>query len=238
MKLNKLYTSIVFILSFIHLGGVQAQVRKPTNQPFADQKMYHLGFSIGIHGQDLIMSHTGYVGANGESWFAEIPSYSVGFSVGMIGDRYLNEHFNLRLVPSLHFGERRFVFKEQSSEEEYIAPLRSNYLTVPVHLKYSAARIRNARPYILAGGYAAMGIGLKKDEALRFKKMDYGLEFGIGCNIYLPLFKLCPELRFSFGLVDIIDKDRSDLADKDMLKYTQALSSGKTRMISLIFNFE
>ncbi len=68
--------------------------------------------------------------------------------------------------------------------------------------------------------------------------MDYGLEFGVGCNIYLPLFKLCPELKFSFGLVNLIDKDRSQLDDKDLLKYTQAISSGKSRMISLIFNFE
>jgi len=218
---------------------LQAQIRKPQNQPFADQKMYHLGFMVGFHTQDLILSHTGYVDeTTGEAWFAEIPSYSVGFSVGMVADRYLNHYFNLRVSPSLNFGERRFVFKEQTSGEEYESSLRSNYLTIPLHLKFSPDRTGNFRPYLLAGGYAAMNIGQKKDEALRFKSMDYGLEFGVGCNIYLPLFKLCPELKFSFGLTDIINKDRSDLSEPDMLKYTQAISSGKTRMISLIFNFE
>ncbi len=212
--------------------------RKPVNQPFADQKMYHLGFSLGINGQDMILSHTGFVGDNGEAWFAEIPSYSVGFSVGIIGDRYLNEFLNLRLSPSLHLGERRFVFREQSSGEEYTAALRANYLTVPLHLKFSVPRMKNYRPYVLAGAYASMDIGTKKDDALYFKKMDYGLEFGVGCNIYLPLFKLCPELRFSFGLADLVEKDRSEIDDKSLLKYTQAISSGRSRMISLIFNFE
>jgi len=193
---------------------------------------------VGFHTQDLIISHTGYVGPNGEAWFAEIPSYSVGFSVGIIGDRYLNEHMNLRLSPSLHFGERRFIFREQTSGEEVESSLRSNYLTVPLHLKFSASRMKNVRPYFLAGGYAAFNIGQKKDDILRFKSMDYGLEIGLGCNIYLPLFKLCPELKFSFGLVDIMDKKRSDLTDPDMLKYTEAISSGKSRMISLVFNFE
>lgn len=217
---------------------MNAQVRKALNQPFADQKMYHLGFSIGINGQDMILSHTGFVGVNGEAWFAEIPSYSVGFSVGMIGDRYINQYFNIRLAPMLHLGEKTYVFREQASGEELKASMRSNYLNLPLHLKFSAPRIKNYRPYLLAGPYAAWDIGSKKGDVLRFKKLDYGFEFGIGCNIYWPLFKLCPELKFSFGLVDLIDKDRSDLTDKDMVKYTQAISSGKSRSISLIFNFE
>lgn len=217
---------------------MQAQTRKPQNLPFADQKMYHLGFMVGFQAQDLIISHSGYVGDNGEAWFTEIPSYSVGFSVGMIADRYLNQYFNLRTAPSLHFGERRFVFKEQTSGKEYESALRSNYLTLPLYLKFSADRTGNFRPYLLAGVYTALNIGQKKNDILRFKSMDYGLEFGVGCNLYLPLFKLCPELKFSFGLVDVVNKDRSDLSDKDLIKYTQAISSGKTRMISLVFNFE
>lgn len=237
MKSKK--TTIILLLSFCFLSiNLQAQVRKAMNQPFADQKMYHLGFAVGFHTQDMILNHTGHVGDNGEAWFAEIPSYSVGFSVGIVGDRYLNEYMNLRLCPTLHFGERRFVFKEQTSHAETESALRSNYLSVPLYVKFSATRIKNVRPYFLAGGYAAFNIGQKKDDILRFKSMDYGLEFGIGCNIYLPLFKLCPELKFSFGLVDVVNKDRSDLSEKDMFKYTEAISSGKTRMISLVFNFE
>ena len=193
---------------------------------------------VGFQAQDLIISHSGYVGDNGEAWFTEIPSYSVGFSVGMIADRYLNQYFNLRTTPSLHFGERRFVFKEQTSGKEYESALRSNYLTLPLYLKFSADRTGNFRPYLLAGVYTALNIGQKKNDILRFKSMDYGLEFGVGCNLYLPLFKLCPELKFSFGLADVVNKDRSDLSDKDLIKYTQAISSGKTRMISLVFNFE
>ena len=236
MKSNKIF--ILLLLISIFCVNSQAQVRKALNQPFADQKMYHLGFSIGFHTQDMILSHTGFVGDNGEAWFSEIPSYSVGFSVGMIGDRYLNQYMNLRLAPTLHFGEKRFVFKEQTSGEEVDSALKSNYISIPLYLKFSADRMGNLRPYFLAGGYAAVNIGSKKDDLLRFKQMDYGLEFGVGCNIYLPLFKLCPELKFSFGLADAVNKNRSDLSDPDMLKYTQAISSGKTRMISLVFNFE
>ncbi|MDH6309200.1 hypothetical protein M2451_001771 [Dysgonomonas sp. PFB1-18] len=229
---------LLLMCSFVSVVYGQVQYRKPLNQPFGDQKLYHLGFSIGINGQDMLFNHTGYVGENGEAWFAEIPSYSVGFSVGIIGDRYLNQYFNLRLSPSLHLGERRFVFKEQTSGKEYERSLRANYLTIPLHLKFSVPRMQNYRPYVIGGVYAAMDLGTKKNDALYFKKMDYGLEFGVGCNIYLPLFKLCPELRFSFGLADLVNKDRSGLDEQELLKYSQAIASGKSRMISLIFNFE
>lgn len=238
--MKKIYIHIIciFLTAFFFISSGYAQYKKPINQPFADQKLYHLGFSVGINAQDLILSHTGFVGENKEAWFSEIPSYSVGFSVGIIGDRYLNEYFNLRLAPTLHFGERRFIFKEQSSKEEHTVNMRSNYMTVPLLIKFSAPRSKNYRPYLLAGGYAAIDISRKKGQELLFSSMDYGLEFGIGCNFYFPLFKLCPELKFSLGLKDLIEHDRSDLSDKDLLKYTQALSSGKSRMISLVFNFE
>lgn len=220
------------------MGNIVAQQKKVQNLPYADQKLYHLGFFVGIHGQDLVMKHTGAETNAGERWFAEVPSYAVGFSAGIIGDRYINEYLNMRILPTLHFGEREFVFKEQSTGEEYRTSIRNNSLSIPLHLKFSAARIANYRPYILAGGYASMGIAPQKDKALRFERMDYGLEFGIGCNIYMPMFKLCPELKFSLGLSELVNKNRTDISDKELLKYSDAIASGKSRMISLIFNFE
>ncbi len=237
MKQNKIYVLLIIVFSLLAIS-MEAQIQKPKKQPFADQKLYHFGFLVGIHTQDMILSHTGYTSPTGEAWFAEIPSYSVGFSVGIIADRYISEHFNLRVSPSLHFGEKGFVFREQKTGEEYKNTFKTNYFSIPLNLKFSANRIQDYRPYLLAGGYANMDMSSKKDQALRFKRVDYGLEFGVGCNFYLAMFKLCPELRFSFGLTDIISKDNSDLTDKDLLKFRDSMSSGKTRMISLIFNFE
>lgn len=235
----KIKVKFILFLVISSTVNINAQsYRKIQNQPYADQKIYHLGFFVGMHTQDLTMKNTGTPFTNGEVWYGDVPSYSPGFSVGFIADRYLNEYFNLRISPGLHFGEKKFAYKEEASGEKYKISMRTNYLSVPLHVKFSGGRIRNARPYFLAGGYANVALGNKKDEAIRFKKMDYGLDFGVGCNIYLPLFKLCPELRFSLGLTDIVDKNKSDLTDPDKAKFRDAVKSGKTRMISLIFNFE
>lgn len=230
----------LFLLGILSLYCVEgyAQYRKPQNLPHADQKLYHFGFNLGIHTQDMPIVNSGNVQADGESWFAEIPSYSVGFSIGLIVDRYLSQYFNLRTNPSVHFGEKKYVFIEQASLERHEKTLKGNYLSIPLHLKFSAPRTNNFRPYLLAGPYFAIDIGSDKNQELRYKSMDYGLEFGLGCNFYLPFFKISPEIKFSLGLAEMINKDRKDLSDLELLKYSDAVSSGKNRMISLVLNFE
>jgi len=203
--------------------------------------MYHLGFMVGLQTQDMILSHTGFVGDNGEAWFAEIPSYSVGFSVGLVTDFYINQYMNLRAIPTINFGEKIFEFREQSAtsnEENQRFPIKTNYISLPVHMRFSSERLNNIRPYVLAGGFVNYEIGRKSEPEIKFKDLDYGLEIGLGCNLYFPLFKLSPELKFSFGLRDLIEHDRSDLRDRDLVKFTDALKSGKSRMITLTFNFE
>ncbi|MDH6305603.1 hypothetical protein M2459_002070 [Parabacteroides sp. PF5-5] len=218
--------------------GIQAQKEKVKNQPYADLKLFHLGFHVGMHTQDLILSNTGVTSAAGGTWFAEIPNYSPGFSVGIIGDMFLSPYFNLRFIPSLNFGDKKFIFREHETGEEYTTTVRSNYLTFPVELKYSSFRLNNYRPYLTGGVYGAIDLGRKKGEAILLKGMDYGLSFGIGCDIYLPYFKLCPELKFCFGLKNLLETDRPDLTQPELIMYTDALSKATSRMIVLTFNFE
>ena len=63
-------------------------------------------------------------------------------------------------------------------------------------------------------------------------------EVGFGCDFYLPFFKLIPELKFAFSLVDVLDKDRKDLLDDNLLKYTQSVDKIVSKMIVLSFYFE
>ena len=214
-----------------------AQQEKVKNKPYVDNKLFHLGFHVGLHAQDMILTHSG-ANTNGEVWFAEIPSYSPGFSVGVIGDMYLNPYFNLRFTPTINFGDKKFVFKEQESGDEFRTSVRSSYLTFPLSVKYSAMRLNNFRPYLVGGIYTAFDLGRKRGNPMLLKGTDFGLEFGLGCNLYLPFFRLCPELKFSFGLLDLLEKNRSDLQGQETIKYSDALSKATSRMVTLTFNFE
>jgi hypothetical protein len=111
-------------------------------------------------------------------------------------------------------------------------------MTTPLEIKFRSLRLNNYRPYLIAGVYSAVDLGRKPDEAVYLKPIDYGITLGIGCDFYLPIIKIVPEIRFSFGLADIIVHDRTDLTDNSLRKYSDAIAKGKTRMISLVFNFE
>ena len=175
-----------YILYLLILGSAlaMAQKEKVKNQPYADQKWFHLGFHVGIHAQDLILSNTG-LETDGEIWFAEIPGYSPGFSVGVIGDVYLNPYFNLRLTPTINFGDRKFMFRrwDIETDETFSTTVRSNYLTFPLTVKYSAFRVNNYRPYLSGGIYTSFDLGRKKGNPFLLKGTDFGLEFGVGCHI-------------------------------------------------------
>jgi hypothetical protein len=217
--------------------NLQAQKQKVKNQPYGDQKLYHFGITVGMNFQDLTLTNNG-LPTDGETWYATIPNYSPGFSVGLLADLYLNPFMNLRFTPALHFGDKAFEFVEPATDQHHRSVTRSNYLMLPLDVKIRTLRLNNYRPYILAGGYGAMDLGRKKDEAILLKSMDYGITIGIGCDFYLPIIKIAPELRFSFGLTDLIEHDRSDLTDNSLRRYSNALSKGTSRMITLTFNFE
>lgn len=228
---------LVIVLSALS-DPTYGQRQKPQNRPYADHKIFHLGFTVGVHTQDLMLTQSGHINENGEAWFSEIPSYSPGFSVGIITDLYLNRFMNLRAIPTLHLGSKDFVFKEQTSGETFKTGLRNNYITLPLQVKLTSARINNYRPYLVAGAYGSIELASQKNQPVLLKPYDYGVEIGIGCDFYLPYFNLCPEFKFCFGLNDMLENDRSDLTDKKLIKYSLSLAKATQRMIVLSFNFE
>ena len=219
-----------------------AQERKVQNRPYIDMRRWHYGFLFGIHMQDLEFVNNGYQHAletgGEESWFADIPAYSPGFSVGILGELYLTQHLSLRIIPTMHFGDKRVLFYEQYSGKEEEQTIKSTYLSTPINVKYSAQRFNNYRPYVVAGLAPMVDLTVKKQKALLTRRFDAALEVGMGCDLYLPFFKLIPELKFCFGLTDLLVKDRSDLIDKNLLKFTQSLDGASSRMIVMTFYFE
>lgn len=228
--------SLVFLTFFLCLS---AQERKVQNRPYIDQRKFHYGFLLGLHMQDIELENNGYIDPEtGEQWYAEIDNYSPGFTVGVLGALRLNNYLSLRLSPTIHFGQKHAVYHEQKSGADSTQVFKSTYISVPFDLKFAAPRYNNFRPYLIAGVNPMIDLTARKHDALRLKPFDIYLEVGMGCDIYLPFFKLNPELKFCFGLLDIIQKNRSDLIDTTLMKFTKGVNGGHSNMIVLTFNFE
>ena len=136
------------------------------------------------------------------------------------------------------FGNKNVYFKEHVSNQWISQDIKSNYVNVPILIKYSAKRVNNYRPYLVGGFTPSCDVSKRKDTPIVLNRFDLLAEVGVGVDIYLPYFKLIPELRFGLGLLDLLKKNIPDLHEKEDLKYTNSISNIKSRLVSLVFYFE
>lgn len=230
-------TMLFLFLMLLPLVAV-AQERKVQNKPYIDYRRLHYGFFVGTHIQDMEFMNNGYVTENGEEWYADIADYNPGLSVGVLADLRLGEYFSLRALPTMHFGQNTIVFREQNSGEVSRQQVKTTYIALPFHVKYSAERFNNYRPYITAGVSPMVNLTVKKQKQLLLKKFDFMVEVGMGCDFYLPFFKLIPEVKFAFSLLDVLETERKDLLDANYMKFTQSVDKVTSKMIILSLYFE
>ena len=234
MKKFLLYILLLLLLP----QAMMAQERKVQNKPYIDYRRLHYGFFVGLHMQDMELMNNGFVTPEGESWYADVAQYNPGFSVGVLADLRLGEYMSLRAVPAMHFGQSNIVFREQASGVRSYQSVKTTYIAFPLHLKMAAERFNNYRPYVMAGVSPMMNLTVKKQKQLLLKKFDFMVEVGFGCDYYLPFFKLIPELRFAFSLLDVLEKERKDLLDANYIKFTQSVDKVASKMVILSFYFE
>ena len=212
---------------------------KILNRPYTDMRRWHLGFSIGMQTQNLAFTHNGYVTPEGEVWRMEQPDYQPGFCVNGLLALRLNDYFSVRFSPGMYFGSRDVRMTRLDTEGEESQSVKSTFVVLPVDLKFAGMRYRNARPYAVAGIMPAFDVSKKSSDLLKLNTSDFYISVGLGCDFYLPYFKLIPELKFCFGLTDVLMHDRPDLADDPgKLKFTQSLAKATSKMVVLTFYFE
>lgn len=216
---------------------------KPTdklmNRPYADLKRWHLGFSVGFHVQDINLTHNGFLTPDGEKWAMEVPNFAPGFCLNVLADLRLHQYLNLRFSPGIYFGSKEVVMQEYFSGTVMKQDIKSAYVVAPIDLKISGNRLQNVRPYVTTGLMASFDVTKKRTDFLVFNPFDAYLTLGLGVDFYLPFFKFIPEVKFCFGLTDILKHKRPDLQDDPyMYKITQSLNKVKSNMVIVNFYFE
>lgn len=231
------------LLSLMAVAAVAAAGQnlndKLMNRPYADMRKWHLGFSVGIHTQDISFTHNGFVSENGNEWRMDQPSFSPGFCVNGLIDYRLSTYFSLRFTPGMYFGNRDIKMLDTATGETASQNIKSAYVVLPVDLKCAGMRYRNSRPFLTAGVMPAFDVAKKTSDYLKLKSGDIYLTVGLGCDFYLPYFKFNPEIKFCFGLTDLLVHDRPDLVDEPAkFNITRSLSKAVSRMVVLTFYFE
>ena len=117
--------------------------------------------------------------------------------------------------------------------------MKTAYISTALDLIFAAPRFNNHRPYLMAGVNPMINLSGKSSDLLRLKRYGVFAEVGVGCDFYLPFFKLRPELKFLYGIGNNLDGNHvNEIRDKNSLRYVRSVKEAHTKMIVLSFYFE
>lgn len=229
-----------------------AQERTVQNRPYTDLRPFHLGILVGTHLQDLELNNVGaqtILNEDGTQTDALVTAdqdrWDAGLTVGVLGEARLSTHFQLRIAPALYFGTRHLTFHDfkqldaDGTPRETVQTMKTVYVSTAFDLIFSAPRWNNHRPYLMAGVTPMINLSNHNDDILELKRYDTFAEVGVGCDFYLPFFKLRPELKFMYGLTNSYDANHyQEIKDRALIPYSKSVDKARSKMIVLTFYFE
>jgi hypothetical protein len=153
----------------------------------------------------------------------------------------MTEFLDLRFLPGMSFGERKLTYNipvvdVNDPVDKQFFSIKSTFLDFPLLIKYKARRMNNQRPYLIGG--VAYRVDISKtgqEDLVRLKPLSTSIEAGMGWDSYLQFFRLSTELKFSFGLTNVLDNGPKST---QLQVYSNAFSRLTSNMFIFSFHFE
>ena len=254
---KRFFYILIFLLSGLTSSAQRLLLKNLTT---FDDKRIHFGFTLGVNTTDFAFTHYNVVTDNPKFLLstnpidapyiadnhkvrADISTLTPGFTVGIVTNLRLAESFDLRFLPGMSFGERKLVYtipiidinSGTTGPSPYYS-IKSTFLDFPLLLKYKSRKMNNQRPYLIVGGAYRIDISKSGQEDLvRLKPLSSYIEAGVGWDSYLQFFRLSTELKFSFGLNNVLDTGPKDTQPQ---VYSSAISKLSSNIFTLSFHFE
>lgn len=233
--------SVLFLLTSQLLFS---QRKKVENLPEFDVKRIHFGFVLAGNSASFSVFRAKPFN---ESIISDtirniVVDNQSGFNLGIISSLNLNRYFSIRFIPSIIFTQRNLEFTvlQNKKEEVYIKPIESTLLDFPILLKYKSARVNNFAAYVIGGAKYSYDLASQqntdnistnpKDIIVKLYKHDIAGEIGFGTDYYLPYFKFGIELKMSYGLRNVMVKDKT--------MFSSPIDDLRSKMFTLSFTFE
>ncbi len=225
---------IVLWLAVVQPALAQAD-EEVFNPRYDERKTVTYGFSIAIHSTSFRIKYSDYFTSPAmDSVYAIMPRKKPGFKLGFIINFKLAQYLDARITPTVSFAEyvMEYTYVGGDRLEELV---ESTGVQFPLLFKYKSQRRNNLRMYVVGGLTpeieAAVRSELEEDQnRLKLEKFNTSLEFGFGVDMYYPLFKFSPEIRFSYGLRNILSPVQND--------FSAGLADVRTKAVTLYFHFQ
>lgn len=242
---NKLYihsSKVILILAVLvglfNSPLAQAQDRSTLNLPFFDNQKIHYGFLIGMASSRFRIEYDSAYAANDLDTLHSVTAPgALGFKLGFVVDYHFNDVLDLRVSPTVSFNQLQlnYRFINGSTLESLSDP---TFVELPVLLKYKSVRRENTRMYGLIGinpSFRMSGRNEKDDDTpkLLINNFNLNIEVGAGFDLFQTLFKFSPEVRYSWGLLEMLDKNY-----EEPTIYDRPLRSLSVHTITFYITFE
>jgi len=229
----------IILLLFIGASNSYGQRRKkPQNLARYDFKKLHFGFTIGINELNFNIKKSSSTLIN-DSLLTLLPNSQKGFNLGIVSNLRIGKFTDLRFIPTLVFGERNLNYgfiDSNGVSDERVKRIESTLIDFPIYIKYKSARYNNFRTYIIGGIKYSLDVASQDKindegkEIVKLKKNDLMGEIGFGFDFYLEYFKFSPQIKLSYGILNLLSKDETI--------YTQSINHLSTNGWMISFTFE
>lgn len=230
-----------FILFILFIGASTSygqRHKKPQNLIRYDFKKLHFGFTLGINELNFnIQKNTSTL--TNDTLLTLLSNSQKGFNLGIVSNLRIGKFTDLRFIPTLVFGERHLHYgfiDSNGVSDEKIKRIESTLIDFPIYIKYKSARYNNFRTYVLGGIKYSLDIASQDkindegQEIVKLKKNDLMGEVGFGLDFYLEYFKFSPQIKLSYGILNLLSEDET--------VYTQSINRLSTNGWIISFTFE
>ncbi|HKH61188.1 MAG TPA: outer membrane beta-barrel protein [Flavitalea sp.] len=239
-KKTRFVTVALFFIVAVAGNPAVAQLRE-IYLPDHDEKKYYLGIGLLYNvARFQVSQHPVFL--ESDSVLVTSPENSGGVGLAGMHTYRLSRRFEVRAIfPQLIFAYKNITYNlkypDGSKDETSVMTKKVESILVglPIHLKFRSDRIDNFRVYLFGGAkfeydLASNARAKRAEEIVKLKKIDMGVEAGIGFNFYFPVFILSPEIKISNGLINSHSREPD-------LKFSSAIDKLNSRMVvfSLIF---
>ncbi len=214
----------VIILTLLLVGSglnTYGQRNIKLNLQNFDNRFVHFGYLIGLHSSkarieysdQYIQGEPGSFQGFLDSLHSIIPQNSPGFKVGFIANFHILQYLDIRALIQVSFSEYSFNYRFTKPEQDNIIEVRDpTTVEVPILFKYKSVRRGNVGMYFVGGikpYFQAAARGERDDEfkGMSTKKFGASIDVGVGFDMFYPLFKFSPEVRYSYGLTNMLKDD-------------------------------
>ncbi len=231
---NKIVIVILIILSSLSFESI-GQNNRTENLSSYDEQWIHYGFLFGLHNSRYRVKFSEAFLSNAQDSISNIvPGNKPGFKLGFIANIHLYQYLDLRT--SITFSFYEFDLDYIRTNAETLNVLNDpTMVEFPILLKYKSQRRGNTAFYLLGGINPSFEASASAEEeniedTLETSGFNFAIDIGIGLDLYYPLFKFSPELRYSYGVTNRLKNNIND--------FNIGLRSLTTHNLALIFTFE